>query len=144
MCRRTVYSITGKAIDMSDDHSNFKRVLASIGLCILVSLVYAGIFEDWLDDYLSDEFSPFYMPAGLILFFLGAFLYLGHEEEQARKKERKVYHWFSKETHELWNSMDTKGKAVYVFGWIVVTIIGVVLAWYALIFSVGSFFSQVP
>jgi hypothetical protein len=40
--------------------------------------------------------------------------------------------------------MDTKGKAVYVFGWIVVTIIGVVLAWYALIFSVGSFFSQVP
>ena len=129
---------------MSDDHSNFKRVLASIGLCILVSVVYAGFFEDWLDDYLGDGFGPYYIPVGLLLFFLGAILYLRYEEEQAREKGRKVYHWFSKETHDLWNSMDTKGKAVYVFGWIIVTIIGVVLAWYALIFSVGWFFSQVP
>ena len=128
---------------MSHDRLTLRVALGGIGFFILF-IAPAVIFGDWLVVHLSDEFSPYYMPAGLILFFLGAFLYLGHEEDQARKKERKVYRWFSKETHELWNSMDIKGKAVYVFGWIIVTIIGVVLAWYALIFSVGSFFSQVP
>ena len=128
---------------MSHDRLTLRVALGGIGFFILF-IAPAVIFGDWLVVHLSDEFSPYYMPAGLILFFLGAFLYLGHEEELARKKGKKVYHWFPKETHELWNSMDTKGKVVYVLGYIIATILGVVLAWYAVIFSVGWFFSQVP
>ena len=128
---------------MSHDRLTLRVALGGIGFFILF-IAPAVIFGDWLVVHLSDEFSPYYMPAGLILFFLGAFLYLGHEEEQATKKGQKVYHWFPKETHELWNSMDTKGKVVYVLGYIIATFVAIVLAWYALIFSVGWFFLQVP
>ena len=128
---------------MSHDRLTLRVVLGGIGFFILF-IAPAVIFGDWLVVHLSDEFSPYFMPAGLILFFLGAFLYLGHEEEQARKKGKKVYHLFPKETHELWNSMDTKGKVVYVLGYIIATFVAIVLAWYALIFSVGWFFLQVP
>ena len=127
---------------MSDDHLTLRGVLVSIGLSILVFFVFSGSLGDWLDDYLSDEFSP--LAVVLFVVFLGGALYVEYQKEQAREKEGKIHHWFSKETHELWNSMDTKGKVVHLLGYIIATIIAVVLAWYALIFSVGWFFSQVP
>jgi hypothetical protein len=128
MCRRIVYSVIGKSLDMSDDHLTLRGVLVSIGLSILVFFVFAGSFGDWLDDYVSDEFSP--LAVVLFVVFLGGVLYVEYQREQTREKEGKVHHWFSKETHELWNSKDTKGKVVYVLVNIIAAIIGILLAIY--------------
>lgn len=121
---------------MANDHYTFKGLLASIGLFILVSFVFAGFF----DDYLSDESSPFVVV--LFLVFLGVALYVEYQKEQAKEKEGKGYHWFSKETHDLWNSKDTKGKVVYVLGNIMVAIISVVLVVGVFFILVAWFFSQ--
>lgn len=116
--------------DKSDGNLLSEILAQSIGLLVVIGLAIAI--------------------GGLIgvVVFVGYFLVIIFRAlrlEMARDHPGKVHdNLFSKETHDLWNSMDTKGKAVYVFGWIIVTIIGVVLAWYALIFSVGWFFSQVP
>ena len=116
--------------DKSDGNLLSEILAQSIGLLVVIGLAIAI--------------------GGLIgvVVFVGYFLVIlfrAFRLEMARDHSGKVHdNLFSKETHDLWNSMDTKGKAVYVLGWIIVTIIGVVLAWYALIFSVGWFFSQVP
>ena len=141
MCRKTVYSSTGNGSDMSDDHLTFKGVLGSIGLLILVSLVYDVFLDDWLDDYLSDESSPLGVAFGLV--FLGVILYLEYQKKQTAEKEGDGYYWFSKETHELWNSKDTKGKIVYVLGNILVAIIAIVLTVGVLLILAAWFFSQV-
>ena len=64
---------------MPDDHLTFKGVLGSIGLLILVSLVYAVFLDDWLDDYLSDESSPLGVALGLV--FLGVILDLEYQKK---------------------------------------------------------------
>ena len=126
---------------MPDDHLTFKGVLGSIGLWILVSLVYAVFLDDWLDDYLSDESSPLGVAFGLV--FLGVILYLEYQKKQTAEKEGDGYYWFSKETHEFWNSKDTKGKIVYVLGNILVAMIAIVLTVGVLLILAAWFFSQV-
>lgn len=129
----------GESSGMGDDRLSLGGVMGSIVLFILISIAWAAM---GLDDYLSDEFSP--LAVVLFVVFLGGALYFEYQKEQGREKEGNVHHWFSKETHELWNSKDTKGKIVYVLGHVLAAIIAVVLAWYALLFSAGWFFSQVP
>jgi putative Ca2+/H+ antiporter (TMEM165/GDT1 family) len=142
MCRKTVYSSTGNGSDMSDDHLTLREVLVSIGLSILLFFVFSGSFGDWLDDYLSDEFSP--LAVVLFVVFLGVILYLEYQKKQTAEKEGDGHYWFSKETHELWNSKNTKGKIVYVLGYIIATIIAVVFAFAIMFFLLAWFYSQVP
>lgn len=141
MCRKRVYSSTGNGSDMPDDHLTFKGVLGSIGFLILVSLVYAVFLDDWLDDYLSDESSPLGVALGLVI--LGVILYLEYQKKQTAEKEGDGHYWFSKETHELWNSKNTKGKIVYVLGNIVVAMVAIVLTVGVLFILAAWFFSQV-
>jgi hypothetical protein len=69
---------------------------------------------------------------GVVVFvgYLAAVLYREYRLQKAKEASGNHYHWFSKETHELWNSKDTKGKVVYVLGNIIAAIIGILLAIY--------------
>jgi len=71
----------------------------------------------------------------------GVILYFEYQKKQNAEKEGDGYYWFSKETHELWNSKDTKGKLVYVLGNILVALIAIALAVGVLLILVAWFFS---
>ena len=84
----------------------------------------------------------------MVVGYLAAVLYREYRLEKAKEASGNPYHWFSKETHALWNSLDTKGKVLFILGKAVLFIIALALAVILIVgipyLMLAWFYSQVP
>lgn len=122
---------------MTDDDEPFGREMLSqiLAWCILPVMG------------LASEIGGF-IGVMMVVGYLAAVLYREYRLEKAKEASGDPYHWFSKETHALWNSLDTKGKVLFILGravsFIIKLALAVVLVVGAFMFVVAWFYSQVP